>query len=94
MRYLVLTSALAALLFGGPADARQSCGTAESFGQKIIKAGDPERRVIEQKPDRTVQLETRFGGAAGYRHDFYKPGRTVQIYVRAGVVTEICRVRD
>ncbi len=64
------------------------------LGSVMIVTGDSERRVLEAEPDRTVRLETREGGAAGYRHDFYQRGQTVQIYVSAGQVTRICRVRD
>lgn len=70
------------------------CYSSERFGGKLIRTGDSERRVIEAKPDRTVQLQTAEGGAAGYRHDFYKQGRTVQIYVQSGIVTRICVVRE
>lgn len=70
------------------------CYSSERFGGKLIRAGDSERRVIEEEPDRTVRLETGAGGAAGFRHDFYKYGRTVQIYVKAGIVTRICIVRE
>ncbi|TVS11227.1 MAG: DUF2845 domain-containing protein [Wenzhouxiangella sp.] len=60
----------------------------------LIMVGDSERAVIEAGPDRTVQLQTRQGGAAGYRHDFYRRGETVQIYIQAGRVVRVCRVRD
>ena len=76
------------------AQAELNCSSSERFGGKVIKVGDSERRVIEQDPDREVQLETSQGGAAGYRFDFYKRGRTVQIYTQSGVVTRICRLRD
>ncbi len=69
------------------------CGSAERFGTILIRSGDSERRVLQAGPDRTVRLETREGGAAGFRHDFYRSSVTVQVYVRAGVVTEICRIR-
>ena len=84
------------LVFTGSAmgQAEVRCGNSERFGGKIIKVGDSERRVIEAEPDREVQLETRFGGAAGYRFDFYKYGRTVHVYTSGGVVTRVCRVRD
>lgn len=71
-----------------------ACSTSERIGGRVVKEGDSERRVIELKPDREVRLETRQGGTAGWRFDFYKPGRTVQVYVRSGVVTQVCRVRD
>ena len=59
-----------------------------------MRVGDSERKVIQAEPDRTVRLETPQGGAAGYRHDSYKYGRTIQVHVQAGVVIRICRVRE
>jgi len=86
---LMLVFAWSAL---GQAEVR--CGTAERFAGKLIKVGDSVRRVIEAGPDREVRLETRFGGAAGYRFEFYKYGRTVHIYTSGGVVTRVCRVSE
>ena len=60
----------------------------------LVKVGDAERRVIRSEPDRVVRLETAAGGAAGYRHDFYRRGATVQVYTRAGRVIRVCRIRD
>lgn len=71
-----------------------NCYDSERFGRRLIKTGDSERAVIELEPDREVRLETKFGGAAGYRYDFYKRDRTIQVYVRSGVVIRICRVPD
>lgn len=73
-----------------------NCGETHRFGQKLVRAGDSERRVIESagRPDLVRQLENRRGGAAGYRMDYYERGQTVQIYVSGGVVTRICRIRD
>ena len=70
------------------------CYSSERFGSQLVKTGDSERGVIELEPDREVRLETRFGGTAGWRYDFYKRDRTIQIYVRSGVVVRICRVPD
>jgi len=70
------------------------CYSSERFGTQLVKTGDSERTVIELEPDREVRLETRFGGTAGWRYDFYKRDRTIQIYVRSGVVVRICRVPD
>jgi len=70
------------------------CYDSERFGTILIKVGDSERRVLKQEPDREVRLENRFGAIAGWRYDFYKRGRTIQIYVRSGVVYRICRVPD
>ncbi len=71
-----------------------NCYQSERFGQRLVKTGDSERAVIELEPDREVRLETKFGGTAGYRYDFYKRDRTIQVYVRSGVVVRICRVPD
>lgn len=92
MRVLLLC---VALFCAPPAGAQAlECQSSERFGSQILKVGDSERRVIELEPDREVQLETIFGGAAGFRFDFYKRGRTIQVYVRSGVVIRICRVPD
>ena len=89
-----LLAFLIALVVVAPAIGQSPrCGASERFGTELIRTGDSERRVLEKQPDRSVRLETREGGAAGFRHDFYRQGVTIQIYVRAGVVVEICRVR-
>jgi len=96
MRYLILAFALALASTATTADAQSSvsCLSSERFGTFLVRVGDSERRVIEAKPDRTVRLETREGGAAGFRHDFYKYGRTVQVYTSAGVVIRVCRIQE
>ena len=93
MRSTLIASLLTLLLTLAGAVEAASCSQSVRLGNDLILAGDSDRRVIEAGPDRTVSLETREGGAAGYRHDFYRRGVTVQVYVRAGVVTAICRVR-
>lgn len=92
MRHLVCTALLLAATLASAQTLE--CYTAERFGTELLKVGDSERAVIEKKPDREVQMETIFGGAAGYRYDFYKRNRTVQVYVRHGVIIRICRVPD
>lgn len=71
-----------------------NCQSSERFGTALINVGDSERAVLELRPDREVHLETKYGGSAGYRYDFYKYGRTIQVYVESGVVVRICRVPD
>ena len=84
MRHLF---SIALLLASALANAQTlECYTAERFGTELLKVGDSERAVIEKEPDREVQMETIFGGAAGYRYDFYKRNRTIQVYVRHGVI--------
>ena len=88
-----LAAILFALILAAPVEA--SCNLSSvRLSAGLVKVGDTERRVIQSQPDRTVRLETREGGAAGYRHDFYQRGQTIQVYVRAGQVTRVCRVRD
>lgn len=72
------------------------CGQSHRFGTELIMIGDSERRVhqVAGRPDLERRLENRQGGAAGFRLDYHQHGQTVQIYVQAGVVTRICRVRD
>jgi hypothetical protein len=95
MRIVILAFVLALASLNTAADAQSvSCSSSERFGNVLVRVGDSERRVIEAEPDRTVQLQTEEGGAAGYRYDFYKYGRTVQVYVSAGIVTRVCRVRE
>lgn len=75
--------------------AEASCELSSArLGNQLIKVGDSERRVLEQEPDRTVQLENRRGGAAGIRYDFYLRGKTIQVYVRGGRISLICHVND
>lgn len=90
-----LTSFLLAFVLALPVSAWSAdCSQSGRFGSRLIMAGDSDRRVIEAGPDRTVRLETKYGGAAGYRFDFYRRGVTVQIYVQAGRVVRVCRIRD
>lgn len=92
---LAALSVAAMLLLAAPTPAQVlHCYSSERFGTKLVKVGDSERSVIELDPDREVAIENRFGAAAGFRFDFYKRGRTIQVYVRSGVVTRICRVPD
>lgn len=91
---LFIAAILAASLSLAHGQTEVKCYSSERFGGTLIRPGDSERRVIEQEPDREVRLETSAGGAAGYRFDFYKRGRTVQVYTSAGVVTRICSIRE
>jgi len=90
MRTIVLA---VALIFALSAEASCNLSSAR-LSAGLVKVGDADRRVLDSRPDRVVQLETREGGAAGIRYDFYTRGQTLQVYVRAGRVTRICRVRD
>lgn len=94
MKTLSLICLMVATLLATEAQSSVHCGSTERFGTVLIRTGDSERRVLQAGPDRTVRLETREGGAAGFRHDFYRHDVTIQVYVRGGVVAEICRVRN
>lgn len=95
MKHIILILAvLLPLAAPTAADAQTRCYSSERFGTDLVRVGDSERKVLEADPDRTVRLETSEGGAAGYRHEFYKPNRTVQVYVSTGVVIRICSIRE
>ncbi|WP_395343047.1 hypothetical protein PN836_002490 [Ningiella sp. W23] len=91
---IILFVSITAYLFSAQAIASPDCFKSERFGNALIKVGDSERSVIESKPDRETKVETIFGGALGLRFDFYKKGRTIQVFTEDGVVVRICRVRD
>lgn len=94
MRALVIAAVL--VLFSAQALASASCNIrSERFGSALVRVGDSERRVIEVAgpPDLERRLETREGGGAGYRADYFAGRNTIQIYIQGGVVTRICRVR-
>ncbi len=89
-----LTLVLAVLVMSATA-AEASCELSSvRLGSVLVKVGDAERRALEANPDRRVRLETAEGGSAGYRLDFYQNRQTVQVYVRAGRVIRVCRVRS
>jgi len=90
LKYVLLA---AALVIGAPALASCELSSAR-VNNTLVKVGDSDRRVISAQPDRTVQLTTRAGGSAGIRYDFYQRGLTIQVYVVAGRVSRVCRIRD
>lgn len=92
MRYIVLVLLLALVMSQAPAQS-DLCSSSERFGTALVRVEDSERKAIQAAPDGTVRLETPQGGAAGNWFDFYKYGRTVQVYTSAGVVTRVCRIR-
>ena len=91
---LAIMLTLATLAAPTVADAQQRCHSSELFGNSLVSVGDSERKVLKADPDRTVRLETDDGGAAGYRYEFYKRRRTVQIYVTDGQVVRICSIYE
>ena len=93
MRYIVLVVLLALAMSQAPAQS-VLCSSSERFRTALVRVEDSEWKAIQAAPDRSVRLETPQGGASGYRYDFYKYGRTVQVYVQAGIVVRICRVRE
>ena len=86
---------LASLVLVAASAAQGSCSLSSArFSAGLVAVGDSERRAIQSRPDRTVRLETREGGAAGFRLDYYRRGQTVQVYISAGRVVRICRIRE
>lgn len=88
MRKLLLTTSL--LL---------TCSTAAAasyaFGNKLVVDGDSTGKVIQVagQPDRIVHLETKYGGAAGERWEYYRDGKTIMITFSGGRVVSIEAVR-
>lgn len=66
-----------------------------AFGSRLVTTGDGAGKVMEVagKPDRIVQLETKYGGAAGERWEYYRDGKTIMIEFHQGKVTSIIEVR-
>lgn len=93
MRGIVLVVVVAGMLQAAAVEAGCDLSSAR-LGHHLLKVGDPERRVLRQDPDRTVQLENRQGGAVGVRYDFYVRGKTIQVYVRGGRISRICHFSD
>jgi len=89
-KYVLLAVALAV---GTPALASCELSSAR-VNSTLVKVGDSDRRVISAQPDRIVRLTTSAGGSAGTRYDFYQRGLTIQVYVAAGRVSRVCRIRD
>lgn len=90
MRVLLLAMTL---LLASTADASCELSSAR-LGNQLLKVGDSERKVLEHEPDRSVQLQNRYGGPTGIRYDFYLRGKTIQVYVRGGRISMICHIND
>lgn len=88
-----LIALLMVLLLTQPA--RGDCDlSAARLGNQLLKVGDSERKVLEHEPDRTIQLQNRYGAATGIRYDFHLRDKTVQVYVRGGRISRICHISD
>jgi len=94
MKIKVLTIVSIAMMVATGACASQKCNTSQRIGSKVIKKGDSERRVLELKPDRESEVQSKLGLFVGLRFDFYKSRSTIQVYVKQGIVTDVCIVRE
>lgn len=88
MRKLLLAAALVLATLPAFADSI-------AIGGRLITDGDGPGKVIDVagKPDRIVQLETKFGGAAGERWEYYRNGKTLTITFKEGKVVSIVESR-
>ncbi len=61
------------------------------FGSQVITVDDSAGKVLRVagEPERRVQLETKYGGAVGYRLDYEQGRKTVQVIVANGQVVAI-----
>jgi len=64
------------------------------FGSQVISTGDSEGRLrqVAGKPDRETPIESRRGGLEGYRLEYYRRGKSVQIEVIDGKVAKISQI--
>lgn len=62
-----------------------------AMGRKFFTSRGCLGSPFELDPDREVQLENKYGGAAGVRLDFYEWGKTVEIHINQGKVRLICQ---
>ncbi|HEY4292487.1 DUF2845 domain-containing protein [Luteibacter sp.] len=64
------------------------------FGSQVISTGDSEGRLrqVAGKPDRETPIETRRGGLEGYRLEYYRRGKSIQIEVINGKVASITQL--
>jgi hypothetical protein len=83
---------IACLLWSAALQADSCALSSARFGREVLAVGDPERAVLEQRPDRRVTLQNRFGAVVGVRYEFHQSRKTVEIVVRRGRVTRICHV--
>ncbi len=62
-----------------------------AFGNRLVSTGDSAGKVrdVAGEPDSRTTLETREGGAAGERWEYYARGKTITIWMRGGRVVAI-----
>jgi hypothetical protein len=88
MRHFILIAALLLATLPAFADSIAIDG-------RLVTTGDGAGKVIDVagKPDRVVQLETKYGGAVGERWEYYRDGKTLMIEFQAGKVASITETR-
>ncbi|QWT18363.1 hypothetical protein KPL74_11460 [Bacillus sp. NP157] len=61
---------------------------------QVVSTGDSEGRLrqVAGKPDRETPVETSRGGLRGYRLEYFKDGKSVQVEVIDGRVTSITQL--
>lgn len=64
------------------------------FGSQVVTTGDSEGRLrqVAGKPDRETPIESRHGGLEGYRLEYYRRGKSIQIEVINGRVASINQI--
>lgn len=85
---LMLAAAFAAL-------AMQASANTWRCGQSVVVVGDSTAALKQRcgQPDRVVQLETAYGGAAGERWEYDRRGVTTLITIRGGRIRAIEEAR-
>jgi len=82
------TMLLGVLLIAGTAMASQN---SVAFDGRLVSTGDSTGKVrdVAGDPHNVVQLETRYGGAAGERWEYYERNRTITVWIQGGRVVAL-----
>jgi hypothetical protein len=64
------------------------------WGSQVVSVGDSEGRLrqVAGKPDRETPIETTRGGLQGYRLEYFKGGKSVQVEIVDGRVRSIAQI--
>lgn len=64
------------------------------FGSQVVSTGDSEGRLrdVAGKPDRETPIESSRGGLEGYRLEYFKGRKSVQIEIVNGRVRSITQI--
>lgn len=82
------------LLFFGALVVGPAAADTLRFGSQVISTGDSEGRLrqVAGKPDRETPIETASGGFEGYRLEYFRGSKSVQVEIVNGRVRSITQI--